>query len=267
MTSVKGMPGRMATLLKTASLLPVLALALPASAADTDAEADAADQRSTITVTATRAPVSMLEAPATVSVITADDMANNLVSDIRDLVRFEPGVSVRRSPARFGAASGSTGRDGNAGFNIRGLDGNRVLTLVDGIRVPDGFDFGAQAAGRGDYVDLSLIKRVEILRGPASALYGSDGLAGVVSFVTADPEDFLRNGANIAGVDLSRTKGLEQDQLDDACADGATRTPPGLVAKACHRGSRVRVVARPAPPAPPAAPAPPAPPRFFAAVD
>lgn len=196
MSVAKGSPA--AALLKTISVVPMICAAIPALAADADA--DAGNMHDPIIVTATRAPLTQLEAPATVTVIDADDMADNLVSDIRDLVRFEPGVSVRRAPSRFGAASGSTGRDGRGGFNIRGLDGNRVLLLVDGIRVPDGFDFGAQAAGRGDYVDLSLVKRVEILRGPASALYGSDGLAGVVSFVTADPVDFLKDGRNFAGM-------------------------------------------------------------------
>jgi hemoglobin/transferrin/lactoferrin receptor protein len=66
-----------------------------------------------------------------------------------------------------------------------------VLIQVDGVRVPYGFSFGAQDAGRGDYVDIGLIKSVEFLRGPASALYGSDGLAGAVSFVTSDPADIL----------------------------------------------------------------------------
>jgi hemoglobin/transferrin/lactoferrin receptor protein len=126
-----------------------------------------------------------------------------MAADIKDLIRFEPGVSVHRAPARFGAASGTTGRDGNAGFNIRGLEGNRVLVQVDGVRVPDGFEFGAQSAGRGDYVDLGLVKSVEILRGPPSALYGSDGLAGAVSFITSDPDDFLKNGRKVAGLAAS----------------------------------------------------------------
>lgn len=165
------------------------------SAAPDSAAADAGQtDLSAITVTATRTPLTLLEAPATVTVFDAETIADRMVIDIRDLVRFEPGVSVRRAPSRFGAAQGTTGRDGNAGFNIRGLEGNRVLVLVDGVRVPDGFEFGAQAAGRGDYVDLGLVKSVEILRGPASALYGSDGLAGVVSFVTSDPEDLLDGG-------------------------------------------------------------------------
>jgi hemoglobin/transferrin/lactoferrin receptor protein len=147
--------------------------------------------RNAITVTATRSPKLLSDVPATVTVIDEIQLADELVSDIKDLVRFEPGISVRRSPTRFGAALGVTGRDGNAGFNIRGLEGNRVLIQVDGVRVPDEFSFGAQASGRGDYVDLGLLKSVEILRGPASALYGSDGLAGAVSFITSDPEDLL----------------------------------------------------------------------------
>lgn len=177
----------------------VAVLATPAAAQDGDPLV-IVDPRGTITVSATRLPQKVEEVPATVSVITDRQIADQLASDIKDLVRFEPGVSVRRAPTRFGAANGATGRDGNAGFNIRGLEGNRVLIQVDGVRVPDGFDFGAQSAGRGDYVDVGLVKSVEILRGPASALYGSDGLAGAVSFTTSDPVDFLRNGKQIAGL-------------------------------------------------------------------
>ncbi|PKP91914.1 MAG: TonB-dependent hemoglobin/transferrin/lactoferrin family receptor [Alphaproteobacteria bacterium HGW-Alphaproteobacteria-16] len=171
-------------------------LAAPAWA-DENAEHDGRD---TVTVTATRTPIATQDAPATVSVIDAEQIADELVTDIKELVRFVPGVSVTRQPTRFGAALGSTGRAGNEGFNIRGLGGNRVLIQVDGVRVPDGFSFGAQSVGRGDYVDLGLIKSVEILRGPASALYGSDGLAGAVSFITSDPTDFLRGGQNIGGI-------------------------------------------------------------------
>lgn len=180
------------------SLSVVIGMALASPAwAETDANMSKAGAE--ITVTATRTPATTDDVPVTVSVLDSRKIADELASDIKELVRFEPGVSVRRQPARFGAALGSTGRDGNSGFNIRGLEGNRVQMLVDGIRLPDGFAFGAQAAGRGDYVDLGLLKSVEILRGPGSALYGSDGLAGVVSFITADPSDFLTGGDKIGG--------------------------------------------------------------------
>lgn len=153
-----------------------------------------------ITVTATRSEKPIIDVPATVTVITAEQIDDNMVEDIKDLVRFEPGVSVKRAPSRFSnTGSGNDARAGNTGFNIRGLDGNRVLIQIDGIRVPDAYSFGGQSAGRGDYVDLGLLKSVEILRGPASALYGSDGLAGAVSFVTADPIDILGNNRGFGG--------------------------------------------------------------------
>ena len=122
-----------------------------------------------ITVTATRTAIDVVDAPATVTVINQEQIADEMATDVRDIVRFEPGVSVRRAPARFGAALGTTGRAGNEDFNIRGIGGNRVLIQVDGIRSPQGFTFGAQEVGRGNATDVGLIKSVEILRGPASA--------------------------------------------------------------------------------------------------
>lgn len=147
-----------------------------------------------ITVVATLTATRVDEVPATVTVFTAEQIERFLFTDIKDLVRFEPGISVTTQPARFSAAFASTGRDGNSGFTIRGLGGDRVLIVVDGVRSPDGFAFGAQNVGRGGYSDLDLMKSVEILRGPASALYGSDGVAGAVSFTTKDPTDFLTGG-------------------------------------------------------------------------
>lgn len=196
------------------SLSAVIATALAAPAWAESTAADTANSGPEITVIATRTPAGTEEVPATVTVIDAEQIADQLATDIKELVRFEAGISVRRQPARFGAALASTGRDGNAGFNIRGLEGNRVLMLVDGVRIPDGFAFGAQAAGRGDYVDLGLLKSVEILRGPASALYGGDGLAGAVSFVTADPEDFLGDGKSL-GARLSASYGSADEQFSE----------------------------------------------------
>jgi hemoglobin/transferrin/lactoferrin receptor protein len=106
----------------TASPLVLLALAAPTGAQEMQV-ADAADmQVSEITVIATRTPKETVEAPATVSVIGAEKVKDRLVTDIKDLIRHEPGVSVRSSPARFTAAGANTGRDGNSSFNIRGLE-------------------------------------------------------------------------------------------------------------------------------------------------
>ena len=181
-------------------LAAALMLAEPAFAgranAATNSETGSADagDAPVITVTATRMPTDAANVPATVSVITAEQMQDNLMEDIKDLVRFEPGIDVRAQPSRPGAAVAGTGRDGNSGFTVRGLGGNRVLIQQDLIRLPDAFAFGGQSAGRGDYADIELLKSVEFLRGPTAALYGSDGVAGAVSFTTRDPEDLIKGG-------------------------------------------------------------------------
>lgn len=187
-------------------------------------------RKNQITVSATRAPMLVSEAPATVTVKSDEDIADELATDIKDLVRFEPGVSVTRQPARFSAAFATTGRGGNEGFTIRGIGGNRVLIQVDGVRVPDGFSFGAQSAGRGDYVDIGLVKSVEILRGPASALYGSDGLSGAVSFITSDPSDIIRGDGSVGGLVRASYSSDDNELAETAIIAGRSGALSGMVA-------------------------------------
>jgi hemoglobin/transferrin/lactoferrin receptor protein len=132
-------------------------------------------------VTATHPTRNDRDFPGTASVIDTEEMERRLMRTIKDIVRYEPNVNVQNDPQRFG----------QSGFNIRGVSGNRVLTMVDGVRVPDSFAIGSfQSAGR-NYVDVDSLKAAEIVRGPASALYSSDGIGGVVSFMTKDPADYL----------------------------------------------------------------------------
>ena len=128
-----------------------------------------------------------------VDVIGAQQIEASQTQDIRDLARDLPNLSVRHAPSRFAitGVANNTGRDGNAGFNVRGLGGNRVLMLVDGIRIPHSYVYGGNAFGR-DYLSIDLLKRIEVVRGPASALYGSDGMGGLVNFITHEPADFLQ---------------------------------------------------------------------------
>ncbi|MEP2736407.1 MAG: TonB-dependent hemoglobin/transferrin/lactoferrin family receptor [Erythrobacter sp.] len=209
-----------AAMLSTCSTCAILFSAAPAAAEGiaTNAEPD----KNTITVTATRAPITVADAPATVTVIDAEQIADELATDIRDLVRFEPGVTVRRAPARFGAALGTTGRAGNEDFNIRGIGGNRVLIQVDGIRTPQGFSFGAQSVGRDSSTDIGLVKTIEILRGPASAFYGSDGLAGAVSFTTSDPADLIADDSNFGGFARAQYSSADQEFAETIAVAGRT---------------------------------------------
>ena len=160
-----------------AALPPGHALAAPV------ADADIADL-DRIVVTATRTGRSVADVPSTVDVIDRDRMDAHLVRDLRDLFRYEPGVSVSDSFGRFGIGD----------IRIRGLGGNRVRIQTDGIAVPDAFAIGSFSNANRNFVALDTLKRVEVVRGPTSSLYGSDALGGTVSFITRDPSDYLGDG-------------------------------------------------------------------------
>ncbi|WP_434778461.1 TonB-dependent hemoglobin/transferrin/lactoferrin family receptor [Neisseria sp. Ec49-e6-T10] len=142
-------------------------------------------------VTTTRSKSSIDKTPANISIIHDQELTEKQTSDIKKALRYEPGITVRKSAYRTTSAAAGGGRGGNESINIRGLEGNRVLIMEDGVSLPASFNFGSFTSGRGDYANTSLYKRVEILRGPTSALWGSDGLTGAINFVTKDPQDLL----------------------------------------------------------------------------
>ncbi|MEM8543707.1 MAG: TonB-dependent hemoglobin/transferrin/lactoferrin family receptor [Cyanobacteria bacterium P01_H01_bin.119] len=146
-----------------------------------------------ITVTGTRNPTPINNVPATITVFELEDFDFYQVQGLQDLLRYEPGVSVRDN-LRYGAQD----------VNIRGIEGNRVLFQIDNIRLPERFEFGPFNIGRADYVDFATVQAVEILRGPASTLYGSDALGGVVSFRSLEPTDLLGEDDDFA-TDFSTT--------------------------------------------------------------
>lgn len=141
-----------------------------------------------VAVTATRVEENVKDVPATITVIDAQQIDRGLVTGVENLFRYEPGVTVNSDPNRFGASS----------INIRGLEGNRVLIQVDGVRAPSLFTFGVGPFNTStrNMVDIDSMKKVEVLRGPASTLYGSDALGGVVSYITKDPLDYLNLDAS-----------------------------------------------------------------------
>jgi hemoglobin/transferrin/lactoferrin receptor protein len=140
-----------------------------------------------ITVTATRTERLISEVASTVTVIDAKQIQKEIANGIDDLVRYEPGVSVSGG-GRFGLNS----------FSIRGVGGDRVLTLVDNTPTADEFSFGPFLSSRRDFVDLDALKSVEIVRGPGSSVYGSNAIGGVVNFITKDPVDYL-DGKTFSG--------------------------------------------------------------------
>lgn len=130
----------------------------------------------TTIVTATRTPMLLSEAFESISVFTRRDIEKLQAVDIFDLLARAPGVSFVRNGGRGGAT----------GLAIRGNQTDHSLFLVDGVRI------GSATLGSATLsaINLRTVERVEIIRGPKSALYGADAIGGVVNIVTraVDPE-------------------------------------------------------------------------------
>lgn len=117
--------------------------------------------------------------------VTREILDNQQVTDMDDLVRYIPGVSVS-----------DIGRFSAMGFSIRGLDGDRVAMTVDGLAMGEtldplsyqAYDFFRSTRGG---LDIDALKSVEIIKGADSIASGSGGLSGAVMFVTKDPADYL----------------------------------------------------------------------------
>ena len=136
-----------------------------------------------VVVIATRTERPLADVAASVSAMDDIELQQQLVTELSDLFRYLPGLNVDQGGTRFGST----------GISIRGIGDNRVAILLDGVPVPDQFKIGSYSHASRDLVELGLIQRVEILRGPASTLYGSDAVGGVVSFHTLAPADLLRD--------------------------------------------------------------------------
>jgi hemoglobin/transferrin/lactoferrin receptor protein len=165
-------------------MLPIAAIAVLATLSS-KASAQSSPENSTIvagaetvTITGTRNPTSAFDYPGMVDVLDLDDILSSVPSTIGDLVQDMPNV-------QFGGGPRRTGEDPN----IRGFTGQDVLILVDGVRQ----SWASMHDGRF-FLDPSLLAGVEVLRGPASALYGSGALGGVLAFRTANASDFLGDG-------------------------------------------------------------------------
>ncbi len=149
--------------------------------ADGTAEHETIDQ---VVVVAHKDKRSIRDVAANVTVLSRSELDAQLATSVGDVFRYVPGIGVEGAGTRFGAE----------GINIRGIGGNRVAILVDGVPLSDQFDTGSFSNATRDFIDAGLIQNIEVLHGPASALYGSSAIGGVVAVRTPDPSDVVRRG-------------------------------------------------------------------------
>ncbi|WP_270671912.1 TonB-dependent hemoglobin/transferrin/lactoferrin family receptor [Aeromonas sp. QDB17] len=137
--------------------------------------------RETIVVKGQRIEQKLSDVSGSITVITEEDLDRQVATELTDVFKNEPGVSV----------TGSAGRPQN--IIIRGMGGNRVLIIKDGVRVSDGFgaDDLNDKVGRFSF-DLDDVKQIEVAKGAGSSLHGSDAIGGTIVISTKQPEDYLQ---------------------------------------------------------------------------
>ena len=197
---ISGLRLRALPMLKTVVLIKFCSgLVLLGSA--TSAQESSSSRIEELTISATRQPRTIENIAGTVSLITVENIEKEMVDDLDDLARFQPGVSMS-----------TNARGGNQGFTIRGIGGNRVLHVVDGVRGSDIY------YGNGkDSFEMDNLQSVQIVRGPSSVLYGADAMGGAVIFTTKNARDYV-------GSDSGSYFGLRSSasDADDQVKGGAT---------------------------------------------
>jgi len=160
----------------------------PAGGADAEA-APAVTEMQSVQVTGSRIPRAQIEGPAPITVITAEQIQSAGLTTVPDLLR-----SLSQNSGSVQGQQNTTGAQSTPGaqaVDLRGLGPNHTLVLINGRRIAD---FPLPLNGRSNFTDignipLGMIERVEVLTGSASAVYGSDAMAGVINFILKKSTD------------------------------------------------------------------------------
>ncbi|WP_229261952.1 TonB-dependent receptor domain-containing protein [Duganella guangzhouensis] len=181
---------------RSALLVMLGAVALPTFAQDSST--NSAGALGEILVQAKRDDASNTRNGST-TVINSRQLEQNNAIDMLNIARYSPLISAPAGASGSGSVWDSSG---NSGFNIRGVEGNRVSMELDGISLPDAApkpdatSMNAFGIGR-DYFDPETFREVSIGSGASPAGRGTPGLGGSVSFVTKSPEDYLYDGRKV----------------------------------------------------------------------
>ncbi|MDH4550810.1 TonB-dependent siderophore receptor [Pseudomonas sp. BN607] len=145
------------------------------------------------------------------SIITAEDIKRHPpANDLSDIIRREPGVNLTGN-----SASGARGN--NRQIDLRGMGPENTLILIDGKpssarnAVRYGWNGDRDTRGETNWVPAEAVERIEILRGPAAARYGSGAMGGVVNIITKRPTDALKGSVSL------------YTQMPEDSAEGASR--------------------------------------------
>lgn len=162
-------------MLKVAAAPAVLGFALLSTSAFAQTPQGAGDEGEAIIVTGSRIPQPNLQSATPITVVGAEDLKTTGTTRVEDMLNSLPQVFAGQG------SSYSNGSTGTATINLRGFGAERNLVLVNGRRLVPG-DPGSSAADI-NAIPAALVKRVDLLTGGASSVYGADAVTGVVNFV------------------------------------------------------------------------------------
>jgi outer membrane receptor for ferrienterochelin and colicins len=136
-------------------------------------------------ITATQTAHSELSAPASVSVVTREELEQRPVYNLADAVKYLPGVHLNPSSTY-----------GRQEIKLRGMDSDYTLLLVNGRRINSRDALSSNYANDFDLssIPMAAIERIEVIRGPMSSLYGADALGGVVNVILRQPTEETKAG-------------------------------------------------------------------------
>ncbi|MEJ0037291.1 MAG: TonB-dependent receptor [Gammaproteobacteria bacterium] len=213
----------------------MLTLAVTSAAAIPAFAQEAATEPTTVVVTGSRIPAPNLESASPVQVVTAEEIQLGGRMDISDVINQLPQNFSNGLGQDLGNnTSGLTTAGGVSTADLRGLGPNRTLVLVNGRRLGVGSPYTViqSPAPNLDQIPTFLLERVDVVTGGASAVYGSDAIAGVINFITKQNfEGFQIDyhvGENFYHNDSSTVRKLAQDADIDVptgtSKDGRTQT-------------------------------------------
>ncbi|MDM5091877.1 TonB-dependent hemoglobin/transferrin/lactoferrin family receptor [Aeromonas rivipollensis] len=188
---------------------PMLLSGTALAASDPAGTAPEPRAHETIVVKGLRIEQKLSDVSGSITVITEEELDRQVATELTDVFKNEPGVSV----------TGSAGRPQN--IIIRGMGGNRVLIIKDGVRVSDGFgaDDLNDKVGRFSF-DLDDVKQIEVAKGAGSSLHGSDAIGGTIVISTKQPEDYLQGQDAYLGSKVLQDGSSDKQKLS---ATGAAR--------------------------------------------
>lgn len=159
-----------------------LAVAIAMVAQQGAIAAEEAIQLEPVVVSATGFEQKLTDAPASISVITQEELKSRPFTTLLDAVRYQEGVDI-------GATNDKTGR---GSISMRGLGSEYTLILIDGKRMNNHGDIYPNSFGGNQFTHIppmEAIERIEVIRGPASTLYGADAMGGVINIITKKHPD------------------------------------------------------------------------------